>query len=82
MMFNMHTINTRHLAHHAREVRKLLAAGHTLHWTSRGKLIARLEPPIHSAGATRPDWIARATKAGAINRTPQTVSQALYEDRG
>jgi hypothetical protein len=30
----------------------------------------------------RPDWITRATEAGAINRSPRTVAQAVYEDRG
>jgi len=80
-MLNMQTISTRDLAHRAKDLRKLLAAGHPLQWATRGKLIARLEPPARSGAKAKPDWIARATKAGAINRRTRTVSKELYDDR-
>lgn len=78
----MQTISTRDLAHRASALRKLLAAGQPLQWSSRGKLIARLEPPARQGAAAGRDWIARATKAGAVNRSRQTVTQELYDDRG
>jgi len=82
MLLNMRTIATRDLAHRASEVRKILATGEPLQWASRGKLIARLEPPARPGRQGRPDWITRATEAKAINRSPRTVAQAVYEDRG
>lgn len=78
----MQTISTRDLAHRAKDLRKLLAAGQPLQWATRGKLIARLEPPMKSSAEVKRDWIARATKAGAVNRKTRTVSQELYDDRG
>jgi antitoxin (DNA-binding transcriptional repressor) of toxin-antitoxin stability system len=78
----MRTIGTRDLAHRASEVRKILSTGQPLQWVSRGKLIARLEPPARPGRQGRPDWITRATEAGAINRSPRTVAQGVYEDRG
>ena len=78
----MQTISTRDLAHRASDVRKLLAAGQPLQWATRGKLIARLEPPARPGAGTKRDWIARATKAGAVHRKTKTVAQTLYEDRG
>lgn len=78
----MQTISTRDLAHRAREVRKLLAAGRTLQWATRGQPIARLEPAGRTVVPTDRDWIARATKAGAVNRKVKTVAQDLYEARG
>lgn len=77
----MHTISTRDLAHRAKDLRKLLAAGHPLQWATRGKIIARLEPSARSGAKAKPDWIARATKAGAVNRRTRTISQELYDDR-
>lgn len=78
----MRTIGTRDLAHRASEVRKILSTGQPLQWASRGKLIARLEPPARPGRQGRPDWITRATEAGAINRSPGTAAQGVYEDRG
>ena len=78
----MRTIGTRDLAHRASEVRKILSTGQPLQWPSRGKLIARLEPPARPGRQGRPDWITLATEAGAINRSPRTVAQTVYEDRG
>ncbi|MFM8457628.1 MAG: hypothetical protein ACKOB0_01590 [Chthoniobacterales bacterium] len=78
----MQTISTRDLAHRAKDLRKLLAAGQPLQWATRGKLIARLEPPARSGAKLKPDWIARATEAGAVNRKSKTVAQELYDDRG
>jgi hypothetical protein len=77
----MQTISTRDLAHRAKDLRKLLAAGQPLQWATRGKIIARLEPPARTGAKAKPDWIGRATKAGAINRRTRTVSQELYDDR-
>jgi antitoxin (DNA-binding transcriptional repressor) of toxin-antitoxin stability system len=77
----MQTISTRDLAHRAKDLRRLLAAGQPLQWATRGKIIARLEPPARSGPKAKPDWIARATKVGAINRRTRTVSQELYDDR-
>lgn len=81
-MLNMQTISTRDLAHRAKDLRKLLAAGQPLQWATRGKLIARLEPPAKSGVKSKPDWIACATEAGAVNRKSKTVAQELYNDRG
>ena len=78
----MRTIGTRDLAHRASEVRKILSTGQPLQWASRGKLIARLEPPARPGRQGRPDWITRAMEAGAINRSPRTVALGVYEDRG
>jgi antitoxin (DNA-binding transcriptional repressor) of toxin-antitoxin stability system len=78
----MQTISTRDLAHRASEVRKLLAAGQPLQWATRGQLIARLEPAERTGAPTDRDWIARATKAGAVNRKSQTVAQEVYNARG
>ena len=78
----MRTIGTRDLAHRASDVRKILSTGQPLQWASRGKLIARLEPPARPGRQGRTDWITRATEAGAINRSPRTVAQGVYEDRG
>lgn len=78
----MQTISTRDLAHRAKDLRKLLAAGQSLQWATRGKLIARLEPPATAGAGAKRDWITRATEAGAVNRRTKTVSQELYENRG
>lgn len=78
----MQTISTRDLAHRAKDLRKLLAAGQPLQWATRGKIIARLEPPARSGAQAKRDWIARATAAGAVNRKTRTVAQELYDDRG
>jgi antitoxin (DNA-binding transcriptional repressor) of toxin-antitoxin stability system len=81
-LLNVRTISTRDLAHRASEVRKLLDAGQPLQWATRGQLIARLEPAGRTGARTDRDWIARATKAGAVNRKAQTLAQDLYEARG
>ena len=82
MLLNMQTISTRDLAHRASEVRKLLDAGQPLQWATRGRLIARLEPPMRADARAQRDWIARATKAGAVNHRAKTVAQELYDTRG
>lgn len=81
-MLHVQTISTRDLAHRAKEVRELLSAGQPLQWASRGKVIARLEPPARPAARERRDWIARATEAGAVNRSSRTAAHEVYEDRG
>jgi antitoxin (DNA-binding transcriptional repressor) of toxin-antitoxin stability system len=82
MVFNMQSISTRDLAHRASEVRRILSTGQPLQWASRGKVIARLEPPARPEARGRRDWIARAMEAGAVNRSRRTVGMAVYDDRG
>jgi antitoxin (DNA-binding transcriptional repressor) of toxin-antitoxin stability system len=80
-MFNMETITSRDLAHHSKEVRKMLAAGKTLRWTSHGALVALLQPAAVSGKHSKPDWISRAREAGAVNQSADSISQAIYGDR-
>jgi len=80
-MLNMKTITSRDLAHHSKEVRKMLAAGKTLRWTSHGALVALLQPAAGSAKSAKPNWVSRAREAGAVNQASQSISQAIYGDR-
>jgi hypothetical protein len=78
----MRTINTRDLAHGTKKIRKILSGGETLQWASRGEVIALIHPVRKSATLSDRDWLARATKVGAVNQGTTSVSQAIADDRG
>jgi antitoxin (DNA-binding transcriptional repressor) of toxin-antitoxin stability system len=79
---NMHTITSRDLAHRPGEIRKLLAAGETLQWTSHGVSVALIQPASPSAPDKKPDWMARARSAGAVNLSKSPLADSIYADRG
>jgi antitoxin (DNA-binding transcriptional repressor) of toxin-antitoxin stability system len=79
---NMHTITSRDLAHRPGEIRKLLAAGETLQWTSHGVPVALIQPASPSAPDKKPDWMARARSAGAVNLSKSPLADSIYADRG
>ncbi len=79
----MKTITTRQLLHQNQEIRERLRQGESMVWQSRGELIGVIHPPTKAAGlAARPDWLARARKAGAVIAGDPSLSQAIYDDRG
>jgi antitoxin (DNA-binding transcriptional repressor) of toxin-antitoxin stability system len=77
----METITTRDLVHRSKEVRKRLAAGATLRWTSHGKSVAVLSSGKNLPEKSKPDWISRARAAGAVNQSPSSVGASVYRDR-
>lgn len=79
---NMHTITSRDLAHRPGEIRRLLTAGETLQWTSHGVPVALIQPASPSAPDKKPDWMARARSAGAVNLSKSPLADSIYADRG
>lgn len=77
----MRTINTRDLAHKTKEIREALVGGEVLQWTSGGKVIAMIHPVRKFTALSERDWLARATKSGAVNRETTSVSQTISDDR-
>ena len=77
----MKTVTSRDLAHRPREIRRWLAAGHTLRWTAHGTPVALIQPASAKLPADQPDWVARARAAGAVNRRRVSLAQAIYRDR-
>ncbi len=75
----MRTVTSRDLAHRPKEIRKLLSAGETLQWTAHGTAVALIQPV--AATAKKPDWVARARAAGAVNRSKSQVADSIYADR-
>lgn len=80
----MKNITTRELLTNHKAVQSRLAAGESITWTSRGKVIAQLSPPkvFEPINLKRPDWVKRAREAGAINTEAKSVSAWVSEDRG
>lgn len=79
-LFHMHTVTSRDLAHRTKEIRELLVAGKTLQWTSHGAPVALILPV--AAATPKPDWLARARAAGAVNQSSSPVADSIYADRG
>lgn len=79
----METITSRDFVYRPKAIRKLLAAGKTLRWTSHGELVALLQPASGTGKIAKPDWISRARAAGAVNdkTEPMGVAEAIYMDR-
>lgn len=77
----MTTVTSRDLVHKSTEIRKLLAAGKTLRWTSHGEPVALIQPASPFPSAAKPDWILRARAAGAVNSTKSMVADSIYSDR-
>ncbi|MFM8764531.1 MAG: hypothetical protein ACKOHM_04020 [Spartobacteria bacterium] len=75
----MHIVTSRDLAHRTKEIRKLLVAGKTLQWTSHGAAVALIFPV--EAAIPKPDWLARARAAGAVNQSSPPVADSIYADR-
>jgi antitoxin (DNA-binding transcriptional repressor) of toxin-antitoxin stability system len=80
-LLDMTTITSRDLAHRSGEIRKLLATGETLRWTSHGAPVAFIKPATLPLGGKKPDWISRARAAGAVNSSQSQVADSLYADR-
>lgn len=80
----MKTVTTRELLTNHKGVQASLGAGESVTWTSRGRVVAQITPPITSkpAKASRPDWVARAKKAGAVNLGNKPLASWVSEDRG
>jgi len=79
-LLNMDTITSRDLVQRPSEIRKLLAAGKTLRWTSHGVPVALIQPAL-SAGKKKTDWISRARAAGAVNLSKTRLSDSIYAER-
>jgi antitoxin (DNA-binding transcriptional repressor) of toxin-antitoxin stability system len=77
----MNTVTSRDLVHQSGKIRKLLAAGKTLRWTSHGVPVAWIQPVSQMASNPKPDWISRARAAGAVNTSKSLVADSLYTDR-
>jgi antitoxin (DNA-binding transcriptional repressor) of toxin-antitoxin stability system len=80
-LLNMTTVTSRDLVHKSAEIRKLLAAGKTLRWTSHGVPVALIQPASPSEPKPKTDWISRARAAGAVNTSKSLVADSLYSDR-
>ena len=80
-LLDMTTVTSRDLAHRSGEIRKLLATGETLRWTSHGAPVAFIKPATQPLGGKKPDWISRARAAGAVNSNQSQVADSLYADR-
>ena len=80
-LLDMTTVTSRDLAHRSGEIRKLLASGETLRWTSHGAPVAFIKPATQPLGGKKPDWISRARAAGAVNSSQSQVADSLYADR-
>jgi antitoxin (DNA-binding transcriptional repressor) of toxin-antitoxin stability system len=80
-LLDMTTVTSRDLAHRSGEIRKLLASGETLRWTSHGAPVAFIKPATQPLGGKKPDWISRARAAGAVNSNQSQVADSLYADR-
>jgi hypothetical protein len=79
----MKTVTTRELLHQNAEIRRRLRQGESIVWQSRGEMIGVIQPPTQASGSVpRPDWLARARKAGAVMQQPsKPLSQVLYDER-
>jgi hypothetical protein len=77
----MLSVTSRDLVHRSKEIRKLLASGQTLRWTSHGSPVAIIQPVTDSI-PSKPDWIARARASGAVNASQASLAKALYDERG
>jgi hypothetical protein len=77
----MLSVTSRDLVHRSKEIRKLLASGQTLRWTSHGSPVAIIQPVTDSI-PSKPDWIARARASGAVNTSQASLAKALYDERG
>lgn len=77
----METITSRDLVQRPSEIRKLLAAGKTLRWTSHGVPVALIQPALSAGQEKKPDWISRARAAGAVNLSKTRLSDSIYADR-
>lgn len=80
-LLDMTTVTSRDLAHRSGEIRKLLASGETLRWTSHGAPVAIIKPATLPLAGNKPDWISRARAAGAENSSQSQVADSLYADR-
>ncbi len=80
-LLDMTTVTSRDLAHRSGEIRKLLASGETLRWTSHGAPVAIIKPATLPLAGNKPDWISRARAAGAVNSSQSQVADSLYADR-
>ena len=78
----MKAINTRDLAHRAKEIRRALELGESLEWKSRGRTIAVLEPVHKEPPVRKNHWLERAKRAGAAPSGETMVSQRIYDERG
>lgn len=79
----METVTTRELLGNHKAVQSALAAGQSITWTSRGKVIAHLHPPAadkHKKTAEI-DWLGRARRSGAVNQDGPSITSYLYADR-
>jgi antitoxin (DNA-binding transcriptional repressor) of toxin-antitoxin stability system len=81
ILSNMQTITSRDLAHQPGKIRKLLAAGETLQWTSHGSPVALIQPASPSGSGKKPDWMARARAAGAVHSSESPLADSIYADR-
>lgn len=78
----MKTVTTRELLHQNPEIRRRLRQGESIVWQSRGEMIGVIHPPTQEGGTSlRPDWLARARRAGAVMPPSQSLSQVLYDER-
>ena len=78
----MTSVTSRDLVQRSGEIRKLLAAGKTLRWTSHGIPVAMIQPISPSTRGKKPNWIERARAAGAVNKNTSLISDSIYADRG
>jgi antitoxin (DNA-binding transcriptional repressor) of toxin-antitoxin stability system len=78
----MTTVTSRDLVHKSTKIRRLLAAGKTLRWTSHGVPVALIQPASSSEPKPKPDWISRARAAGCVNTGEFPVADSIYADRG
>lgn len=79
----MKSISTRDIVHKTKEIREALERGESFEWTQHGRTIGYLQPVPEARQAPEPiDWVARARAVGAVTREDDSVSAALYEDRG
>ena len=82
IMFNMKTVTTRELLHHTKRIQSALARGESFKWTSRGKLVGYLQPAQReTATPAFPDFLERARRMGAVNKSDRPISESLYADR-
>ncbi|MGC6455792.1 MAG: hypothetical protein ACON46_04590 [Coraliomargaritaceae bacterium] len=79
----MEIVITRELLGNHKAVQSALAAGQSITWTSRGKVIAHLHPPTSGKKkkSANFDWVGRARSSGAINQDEPSAASILYADR-